>query len=159
MSKLFGAIEELHGQSALHRDIKAGNIMMLPTNELKLLDLGIVVATGESSLTATSVFIGSKHSAPIEQLSGEELDERTDIYAAGTVLFHSYTGRPIYHKVGPEGAIVKRMLTRPEKLEPKSEMDSRFVEFVNSCISVEAADRPNSARDCKEILLELLRPR
>jgi len=78
--QIFSALSALHVQDALHRDVKAANIMLtLDGNQeiAKLCDLGIVSVIGDPSLTGTSVFMGSKHSAPFEQMVGEELDPRT----------------------------------------------------------------------------------
>jgi hypothetical protein len=155
-SQLFSALRELHSVNAVHRDVKAANIMVTnPDAEdvtVKLLDFGIVSVQDEDSLTMGSIFVGSKHSAPLEQLTGEPLDHRADIYAAGTVLFHCYSGRPIYRQVGPEGAIVRRMLQRPETLDVRSgsagSQEERLISFINRCIAVDKVDRPESAHEC-----------
>jgi serine/threonine-protein kinase len=158
--QLFSALQEMHSLGALHRDIKAANIMVvengLPGLNIKLLDFGIISVENEIELTG-SMFIGSKHSAPIEQLTGEKLDERADIYAAGTVLYYCYSGKPMYSGTGPEGAIVRRMLQQPEKLGIRSvnivsSKEAEFVNFVNRCISINKEERPASASDC---LLEI----
>lgn len=154
--QLFSALREVHSVNAVHRDVKAANIMVTnPAEEditVKLLDFGIVSVQDEDSLTMGSMFLGSKHSAPLEQLTGEPLDHRADIYAAGTVLFHCYSGRPIYRQVGPEGAIVRRMLQRPETLDVRrataGSEDEKLVSFINRCIAVDRVDRPESAHEC-----------
>jgi serine/threonine protein kinase len=161
-TQLFSALAELHSLGAVHRDVKAANIMVAGNHgdlKIKLVDLGIVSVTDEDNFTQASQFLGSKHSAPLEQLTGEELDERTDIYGAGSVLFHCIRGIPMYHGVGPEGAIVRKMLSTPERLTCKNDTDvgaEREVwEFVNRCISVAPKDRPSTARECIEVLAAL----
>lgn len=153
--QLFGALDEIHTQGALHRDVKAANILVASHSRddilVKLVDLGIVSIPSEDRLTQASVFLGSKHSAPLEQLSGQPLDERTDIYGAGSVLFHALSGRAMYQNTGPEGAIVVQMLNQPEQL--KIERDdgptaAALAEFVNRCIAVKSSDRPRSAAEC-----------
>jgi len=161
--QLFSALAELHSVGAIHRDVKAANIMLdgqmlageNPTDlKLKLVDLGIVSLATDDQFTAASVFLGSKRSAPLEQLSGGEPDERTDIYGAGSVLFHCIRGVPMYQGVGPEGAIVMKMLSTPERLdlEPGSgqvaSVQQQLVNFVNRCISVTARERPGTAQEC-----------
>ena len=158
--QIFSALSALHVQDALHRDVKAANIMLtLDGNQeiAKLCDLGIVSVIGDPSLTGTSVFMGSKHSAPFEQMVGEELDPRTDVYAAGSVMYHCYSGRPMYFRAGPEGAIVREMLRRPEQLTPRTTdlFDLEFVKIVNQCISVEPANRPATATAVVEMLAAL----
>jgi serine/threonine-protein kinase len=158
--QLFGALQELHSEGALHRDVKAANIIVASGDKqrgrefaapIKLVDLGIVSIPAEDRFTAASVFLGSKHSAPLEQLTGQELDERTDIYGAGSVLYHCLRGVPMYNNAGPEGAIVQRMLSTPDRLSVDGESDPRgaaLTELVNQCIAVNPADRPSSADEC-----------
>ena len=158
--QLFSALQEIHSLGALHRDVKAANIMVLesdlPNINIKLLDFGIISVENDAELTG-SMFLGSKHSAPYEQLIGGELDERVDIYGVGTVLYQCYSGKPIYAGSGPEAAIALRMLHDPGKLESRlnndvSSQEEEFVKFVNRCISVNKENRPASAIEC---LLEL----
>lgn len=154
-TQLFSALQEIHSEEALHRDVKAANIMVTndksSTLEIKLVDLGIVSIPSEDHFTAASVFMGSKHSAPLEQLTGGQIDVRTDIYGAGSVLFHCIRGKPMYNNVGPEGAIVLRMRDRPETLTTsvsEEKHESVLVDFINRCISVEPTRRPATTADC-----------
>lgn len=161
--QLFSALVELHSVGAVHRDVKAANIMLTahdqPSPVIKLVDLGIVTLETDDRFTAASMFLGSKHSAPLEQLTGGELDERTDIYGAGTVLYHCLLGRAMYQDIGPEGAIVRTMLSKPEHLLLDAREQTRYElhlsEFINTCISVEARDRPRTALDCVNSIREL----
>jgi serine/threonine protein kinase len=163
--QLFAALAELHSLGALHRDVKAANIMVASAAPgaiaIKLVDLGIVSVAADEKLTVPSVFLGSKHSAPLEQLTGGELDQRTDIYGAGSVLFHCFTGRPMYSGVGPEGAIVRRMLQDPEQLVAAVSSGGRpnIESFINKCLNVEQRERPATARECSILLDEIARAR
>jgi serine/threonine-protein kinase len=161
--QLFSALDEIHSQDALHRDVKAANIMVPRLTEreveIKLVDLGIVSVPSEEKLTQASVFLGSKHSAPLEQLTGQRMDERTDIYGAGSVLYHALTGQPMYANAGPEGAIVVRMLNSPDTLDVMHDDTPSLAllkGLVNRCISVKSSDRPRTAKEC---LAELRRIR
>ena len=155
--QIFGALNALHVRAALHRDVKAANIMITEEDKeekAKLCDLGIVSVIGDKSFTGTSVFLGSKHSAPLEQMTGEEVDYRTDVYAAGSVMYYCLKGHPMYHRAGPEGAIVRRMLEDPARLDTsgKSGLKQKLAEVINQCIEVDPADRPASAREVLELL-------
>lgn len=161
-AQLFDALVELHSRRARHRDVKAANIIVtsppgVPT-EIKLLDFGIVDVGGDDGNTGTSVFLGSKHSAPLEQLTGEEIDDSSDIYAVGSVLYHCYMGEPMYNRVGPEGAIVVRMLNNPATLSQRRDSGlehANFVDFVNTCIAVQRSQRHSRAANCRDILKEM----
>lgn len=159
--QVFEALEELHSLGAIHRDVKAANIMLSNDGaslEVKLVDLGIVSITEDTGLTAASVFLGSKHSAPLEQLKGEELDERTDIYGVGSVLYNCIHGRAMYEGAGPEVAIAIQMLSAPVSLPAPPQAtgeELQLIQFINSCIEVRKENRPVSAEDCLVRLKEI----
>ena len=162
-AQVFSALVELHSVGAIHRDVKAANIMVASDDssvKIKLVDLGIVALAAEDKFTQASLFLGSKHSAPLEQLTGEELDERTDIYGAGSVLYHCIRGVPMYNGVGPEGAIVRKMLSVPERLtldyDGASPVERDVFTFVNRCIAVDPKARPESADACRKEILRFL---
>ena len=160
--QLFEGLAELHSLEALHRDVKAANIMLSQSDgddiEIKLVDLGIISVANDTRLTAHSSFLGSKHSAPMEQLTGKELDTRTDIYGAGSVLFHCFQGKPMYDGAGPEAAIVVEMINAPEQLKPTPNMspaEEALITFINSCIAVKKEDRPASCDECLDALRKI----
>jgi len=155
--QLGAALAELHSYGALHRDVKPANIIVLPGDNLsiKLLDLGIVSMIGEHGLTEASVFLGSKHTSAPEQLFGDDIDERADVYAFGGTLYQCYRGKPLYDEEGPVTAVVRAMLESPRSCEAKpgaSEDELRFVQFMGRCLEHDPARRPSSARQCVETL-------
>ena len=155
--QLGAALAELHSYGALHRDIKPANIIVLPGENLtiKLLDLGIVSLIGEQGLTEASVFLGSKHTSAPEQLFGDEIDERADVYAFGATLYQCYRGKPLYDDEGPVTAVVRAMLANPRSCHAKPEAsaeEQRFVQFLDRCLALDPALRPASARQCLEVL-------
>jgi serine/threonine protein kinase len=158
--QLCAALAELHRYGALHRDIKPANIIVLPGDNLsiKLLDLGIVSMIGEHGLTEASVFLGSKHTSAPEQLFGDEIDERADVYALSATLYHCYRGKPLYDEAGPVTAVVRAMLEKPRSCEPRpdaGEGETRFVKFMDECLALDPALRPASAQQCQERLEQL----
>src|SRR5450755_957364 len=85
-----------HQRGVIHRDIKPGNIMVLQdgVNDgmAVIVDFGIARIGDDTRLTQTNQIVGSVHYMSPEQLQAQELDNRTDIYAAGVVLFQLLTG-------------------------------------------------------------------
>ncbi|MCH8823160.1 MAG: serine/threonine protein kinase [Planctomycetes bacterium] len=166
-TQIFRAMTELHSLDAIHRDIKAANIIMPKSDvndlQIKLVDLGIVSIAAQSQVTAASAFMGSKHSAPLEQLKGEQLDARVDVYGAGSVLFHSLLGRPMYDRIGPEGAIVAQMLSKDNERLPANRAEPEWIQslhtFTNKCIEVDRDSRPRSAKECLETVEAIARMR
>ena len=96
-SQCLRALGFLHRKGFVHRDIAPDNIMLTRDTEgephVKLLDLGIVkVLKGEEGLTGTSVFLGKVRYAAPEQLEGNVIDARTDIYSFGVLFYELLTG-------------------------------------------------------------------
>jgi len=80
-----------HSHNIVHRDIKPSNIMLTADGGIKVLDFGIA-KVANSNLTGTGMSIGTLAYMSPEQLRGEEVDARTDIWALGVVLFEMITG-------------------------------------------------------------------
>ena len=91
------ALSEAHRAGIVHRDIKPANIMI--DNEMRVVvtDFGIAKATKDADLTSTGTLLGTaKYLAP-EQVTGEPIDPRTDLYSLGVVLFEALTGEPPFN--------------------------------------------------------------
>jgi serine/threonine-protein kinase len=89
-----------HKQGIIHRDLKPANVLINEAGLLKIVDFGVAAAQqqGDTQLTKTGYVIGSpKYMAP-EQILGKKVDERSDIYAVGVMLYEMLTGVPPYAK-------------------------------------------------------------
>ncbi len=88
------ALDVAHRAGIVHRDIKPANIMVGTDRRIMVTDFGIAKATKDDDLTHTGTLLGTaKYLAP-EQVTGEPVDPRADIYALGVVLFEAATGGP-----------------------------------------------------------------
>jgi len=97
------ALALVHKSGLIHRDLKPGNVMVLDDGAVKLMDFGIARATNESSITQHGMLVGTVLYMSPEQVRGEELDARSDIFALGSVLYHMSTGTlPFPGKSFPE---------------------------------------------------------
>jgi eukaryotic-like serine/threonine-protein kinase len=95
------ALEVAHEEGIVHRDIKPQNLLVDPTGFLKVMDFGIARLAerpvgGDQPLTAAGVVVGTPQYMAPEQLFGEPVDGRADVYATGAVLFECVTGRPVF---------------------------------------------------------------
>ncbi|WBB78267.1 Stk1 family PASTA domain-containing Ser/Thr kinase [Micromonospora sp. WMMD882] len=90
------ALEFSHRHGIIHRDIKPGNVMLTLTGQVKVMDFGIAraLASGATTMTQTSAVIGTAQYLSPEQARGEAVDARSDVYAAGCVLFELLCGHP-----------------------------------------------------------------
>jgi TolB-like protein/Flp pilus assembly protein TadD/predicted Ser/Thr protein kinase len=87
------ALKEAHAQGIVHRDVKSDNIMINSKNQVKIMDFGLAKLKGSLKLTKTSSTVGTLAYMSPEQIKGEEVDARSDIFSFGIVLFEMLTGR------------------------------------------------------------------
>jgi serine/threonine-protein kinase len=96
------ALEAVHRAGGVHRDVSPGNILVRPDGRVKLTDFGIArVATG-STITATGLVVGTPAYMSPEQVRGNPVDGRSDLYSAGCCLYAMLTGHPPF---GEDGAV------------------------------------------------------
>lgn len=91
--QIASALSVAHSHNIIHRDVKPHNIMMKSDGTAKLGDFGIAKAVSDSTLTETSKIIGSVHYFSPEQARGSYVDERSDIYSLGIILYEMLTGK------------------------------------------------------------------
>ncbi|BCJ53185.1 serine/threonine protein kinase [Actinoplanes sp. NBRC 14428] len=96
IADICAALEFSHRHGIIHRDIKPGNVMITQNGQVKVMDFGIAraLASGATTMTQTSAVIGTAQYLSPEQARGESVDARSDVYAAGCVLFELLVGHP-----------------------------------------------------------------
>ena len=112
-SRLCGILEYMHSQGIIHRDIKPGNIMISDDGSIHIIDFGIA-----SSPSWTSTKMGTPDYMSPEQIRGDRVDARTDIYSLGVVLYEIVTGvRPLQeHTPAPPRALNSNLSGQIEEI-------------------------------------------
>ncbi len=151
-----------HARGVLHRDLKPGNLRVTPDGRVKILDFGLAkllrpVEEGSQAdtMTGTRGVVGTLPYMAPEQLRGEAVDARADLYAAGVVLYEVATGkRPFQEKVATALAdsILHKPPPPPGRLAP--EISSRLEEVILKCLEKDPDRRYQSAA---ELLVDLRR--
>lgn len=99
LSQVGDALDYAHDRGALHRDIRPANVMLRMTESARsayLIDFGIIKDVDESRPGPAGVYLGSPDYASPEQISGEAIDRRADVYSLACMAFEMLTGRPPY---------------------------------------------------------------
>ena len=94
LAQIAGAVDAVHAAGIVHRDIKPGNIMLLPDGRAKLLDFGIARQSEDTTVTAAHSIVGSPAYMAPEQVNGDLGDPASDIWALGVLLYEMLAGRP-----------------------------------------------------------------
>jgi eukaryotic-like serine/threonine-protein kinase len=146
-------------RNVIHRDIKPENLMLDRWGKIKVMDFGLARASGHQQITVAKTLVGSIYYASPEQVWGQTLDNRSDIYALGVVLYEMVTGhRPFTGRTLPEltQAIVGGSLRSPTALN--SELSPELEQIILSAMARNRDDRYEHAslmaRDLRDLRLQ-----
>jgi serine/threonine protein kinase len=162
--RVAGALEVAHEAGIIHRDLKPANIFLARWGKrtgVKLLDFGVAKLLGgaeESGLTtSTGAVIGTPAYMAPEQATGHGLDYRTDIYSLGVILYEMVTGRrPFAGKRPGELLVLQQMEMPPAPSIFTPDFPEALEVFMMRCLERLPAKRPQSARELREELRQLL---
>src|SRR5262245_20941682 len=147
-----------HRQGLIHRDIKPANIMLENGIErVKITDFGLAHAAGEDNLTPSGFIAGTPAYMSPEQANGKGVDQRSDLYSLGSVLYALCTGQPPFR--GRETIevlqAVREDTPRPAR-EVNRDVPAWLSELIARLHAKDPADRPTSAQEVADVLAERL---
>ncbi len=154
--QLCDALESAHALGIVHRDLKPGNIIVLADppgrDALKVLDFGLAKATaGEvSAITNTHAMLGTPLYMAPEQIEGAAVDNRTDLYALGVILFELLTGSTPYSEQSIQGILTRHLTQEVPDLGPN--VHPALGAIVKRLLAKQPAARWASAAELREAL-------
>ena len=155
--QLAAALAVAHEEGVIHRDIKPQNLLLDAAGVLKVMDFGIArLAERQGTLTQAGMVVGTPAYMAPEQLLDEAVDARSDLYAAGVVLYECLTGSLPFSAASPIALIAKVLNTTPAPpgdLAP--DVPGPLSSLVMRLIAKDPAERPRSAGELGELLAQL----
>jgi hypothetical protein len=151
-------LEFVHQTGMVHRDIKPQNVMLQPSGQIKILDLGLasLLQAGDASTSADGGVVGTPVYMPPEQWRGEPPRPSTDVYAFGCTLFEMLAGHAPFH-VPTHGAITALRSAHLESVPPHvtdvaPHVPRDVAELVAECLRKAPEERPQSCSDIVTVL-------
>ncbi len=142
--KLCAGLAAAHEKGVLHRDLKPSNVMLDSRGQVLLTDFGLAGLAGQ--IDGAEVRNGTPAYMAPEQLAGEEVTVRSDIYSLGLVLYEIFTGKLPFESDTLAGLIRARTTTAPESPATLvKDLDPAVERVILRCLEAKPANRPSSA--------------
>lgn len=158
------ALRYAHKQGVVHRDLKPSNLLITRDMDgmeiVKVVDFGLVKLTeGDQSITRAGLILGSPHCMSPEQVKGNDIDHRSDLYAIGVLLFRCVTGAYPFHGANSTATMIEHLNTEaPTFFSVSSELrvPDGFEEIVRRCLRKDPGERPHDASELLHALKALM---
>jgi serine/threonine-protein kinase len=146
--ELTRGLEAIHARGIVHRDLKPANVLLSREGAVKIADFGISLDASARALTQTGYSIGTPRYMSPEQLYGERVDDRSDLFSLGVVLYEMCTGMPPFEEDGEvEEGLIRRIeagrFLRPRSLNPR--VPRALSRIAIRCLRAKAKQRWESA--------------
>ena len=148
------AVAYAHERDVVHRDLKPGNVMITPHGDnehVKVLDFGLVKELGkESELSRTGTVLGSPLYIAPEQVHGDAVDGRADIYTTGLMLYAMLMGKTAFERGNPLHVLMQQTQKRPPpflEANPGAQVPSSLEWVVMTCLEKKPKDRFESMHE------------
>ncbi len=149
--QVLDALAFAHQRGVVHRDIKPQNVMVTEGDSVRLMDFGIARSLGDQSLTMTGMTLGSLFYMSPEQIRGDEVDGRSDLYSMGVLLYEMATGqRPFEGTSGYTVMAAHLEKAPPAPVDRNPELPGALSELILRALAKDKAARFQSAQEFRE---------
>ena len=150
VSQISGALDAAHAHGLVHRDVKPANVLLGAEDHAYLTDFGLTKREASTGgLSRAGGWVGTLGFVAPEQIRGERVDARTDVYALGCVLVHALTGDAPYNRESDEATLWAHLNAPP----PTDRVPAAFAGVVTRALAKDPADRFPSAGDLGRAVL------
>ena len=144
--QVLAALDYAHKRGVIHRDIKPANMMLTPDKVIKLMDFGIAKSKTDRKLTQTGTTMGSLFYMSPEQVRGDELDGRSDLYSVGVSLYELVTGSRPFHGKSDFDIMMAQMRETPvAPIERVSNLPPALNDVIMTSLQKDPANRFQTA--------------
>lgn len=151
------AMDYAHTQGVVHRDVKPANIMLLKNGEVKVTDFGIAKAIS-STQTKSGVVLGTPNYMSPEQINGQEVDGRSDIFSLGVVLYELLTGQVPFHGKNITNLLYQiTQVKQPSPREINPKVPKVCEQIINKALAKKPEDRFQRSEDLAKYLRATLK--
>ncbi len=137
-----------HASGIVHRDVKSSNILIDLDGRVKIVDFGLALVRGDEHLTKTGSTLGTLGYSSPEQVRGEQVDARSDLFSFGVVLYDLIAGRSPFKRDNDAAMLHAILSEQPEPLARyKASVPADLQQLVTRCLAKDPSERYQSAQD------------
>lgn len=164
-AQVAASVADAHAAGIIHRDLKPENIVIARDRDgerPKVLDFGLAKlfeGTVETQVTGSGTIVGTPYYMSPEQIQGQKLDGRSDVYAMGAIMYECVVGRPPFEAPNPVGILSKHLSEQPIAPSARSPLPvpPEADEIIMRCLEKDPDRRYRTAEELREALIGYLR--